>query len=78
MKTKVKFLIHKDDIPTVFAYFPEDIWNLAGHRTSYEHIGQHGGCSEEYAQECIEAQPEEYNPLKNELETIGYQLEILN
>lgn len=81
MKTKVLFLYNKknDDL---FAFFPEEYYNKEhlGERflTCYAHIGQHSACNSDYAKECKEATKEEYNDLKEELESIGYELEILN
>ena len=78
MKTKVKFLINEKDTPDLFAYFPFELYDGAGRRTAYSTIGQHSACSPEYANESREAQPYEYKNLKIELESIGYELEILN
>lgn len=87
-KTQVKFLIHKDSergqvLPIfkneVFAYFPNENHDRAGVlKTSYAHIGQHSACSPEYAKESRQATTKEYSSLKNELEQLGYNLEILN
>ena len=79
-KTPVKFVYHEqhDDL---FAVFTEDkrtgtdglkLFN------SYAHIGQHSDASEGYIKECRLATPEEYKDLATELESIGYNLEILN
>jgi hypothetical protein len=45
-------------------------------RTCYSHIGQHSACHPDYAKECKEAT--DYQELKEELESIGYSLNILN
>jgi hypothetical protein len=71
MKTRVQFLIHKDDMPEVFAYFPDEIWDNDGNRTSYDHVGQHGGCSPIYAEECAKATQSEYEVLQHELEILN-------
>jgi len=87
--TQVKFLIdkpadeftHKDEIETlgVFAFFPNEKYNSeSGLCTSYAHIGQHSACHIDYANECEAATKEQYEALKKELESIGYELEILN
>lgn len=93
MKTKVKFLIHKDPTNIIgqpvsekedlFAYFPEEN-SLTGmsdrereYKTAYAHVGQHSLCHPEYASESRNATPAEYADLKAELESIGYNLEII-
>jgi len=82
-KTKVKFLIHPENITMpgepgdLFAYFPEMVADHNGNYTSYAHIGQHGSCSPAYAAESTPATPEQYADLKAELESIGYNLEII-
>ena len=78
-KTKVKFLIHKHDKSDVFAYFPDiKFTDEVNMYSSYAHTGQHSACHLYYTFECNNATPEQYNDLKNELEGIGYNLEILN
>ena len=41
-------------------------------------MGQHSSAHPEYAEESRPATPEEYAPLKAELESLGYNLEVLN
>jgi hypothetical protein len=92
-KTDVLFLIEKPegDLPCdVFAYFPNEKYYGDGEtlaheysfdlrmRTCYAHIGQHSACHPNYASECKEASPDEFKPLMEELESIGYDLNILN
>jgi hypothetical protein len=81
-KTKVKFLVNEREGEPVdlFAYFPNEQWtNISPFtKTCYSHIGQHSACSPEYANESREATPEEYADLKAELESIGYDLQIMN
>ena len=82
--TPVKFLIEKPegDLPcNVFAFFPNEQYNCLDKDVfmSYAHIGQHSGCHIDYANECIEATPLEYQPLLKELTGQGYNdLQILN
>lgn len=81
--TDVLFLIEKPegDLPcNVFAFMPKDKWNNCeeGIFTSYAHLGQHSGCHIDYANECKEATSIEYADLKKELESIGYNINILN
>ena len=69
------FLIHPKD-PEIFAAFPKVMWNKRDF-TTYAHSGQHSPACPEYLQECKLASPEQYEGLKNELETIvGYNLKI--
>jgi hypothetical protein len=88
-KTKVQFLVNarqpeNDDREQLdddlFAYFPEMLDSISGkvfYYTAYSHVGQHSACHTEYAKESRPATPEEYAPLKAELESIGYNLEII-
>ncbi len=79
-KTKVLFLIDQDhDLPSVFAFFPENKEDDKGEFfSSYARIGQHSTCSIWYANDCEEATKEKAANLVSELESIGYNLEILN
>lgn len=85
-KTDVKFLIEKPEgnLPcSVFAFFPKEKYNNIGTDadklfTCYAHIGQHSACHIDYVNECKQATKEEYKDLKEELESIGYNLNILN
>ena len=62
----------------LFAFFPDEKYNSDPNMfTSYSHIGQHSGCHLDYAKESRDATPEEYNALKLELESLGYNLEIV-
>ena len=78
-KTKVRFLVNDNfhpDIPDIFAYFPDEI-EMLDFRLSYAHVGQHSSCHPDYANESRPATKEEYQSLKEELESIGYNLEII-
>jgi hypothetical protein len=45
----------------------------------YQHVGQHAVASCRFFEECRDATPEEYAPLKEEMEKlIGYDLAVLN
>ncbi len=87
MKTDVKFLIEQQegDFPcTVFAYFPNERFYHNSHPeykttfSCYAHLGQHSACHKDYAKKCKQATKLEYADLKAELESIGYNLNILN
>jgi hypothetical protein len=80
-KADVLFLWERDEPKDVFAYFPQDMdYTLQNPdlRGCYAHIGQHSACHPDYARECKEASPDEFKPLMEELESIGYDLNILN
>jgi len=80
-----KMNINKDETLTIFRKFKEgDIialfpeiehhWPFC---SSYQHIGQHSGADYEgLIQITKPATPEEYNDLKTELESIGYNIKI--
>lgn len=74
-KTEVVFYmeVNADDTTwvTPLAYFPKE-------GTCYAHIGQHSECSPEYVANLKRATPEQYADLKAELESIGYNLEIID
>ena len=74
MKTIVIFRKFKEG--DILALFPFEEHN-GPLCVSYQHIGQHSGA--DYGH-CIDitrpAKPEEYEPLRRELVSIGYDLEI--
>ena len=74
-KTLVVFRYWSDS-QDVIALFPEiDAGN--GLCQSYMHVGQHGGANYSHVVEMTAlATPEEYAPLVEELEIIGYILDI--
>jgi hypothetical protein len=75
MKTKVKFLYNEYN-EDLFAYFPFEE-SSKGYKTAYSHIGQHSACHYKYAEESREATMLEYLDLFNELQSIGYRLELI-
>ena len=73
MKTQVRFLVNETNGESdLFAYFPDEIHN-GQFRTAYSRIGQHSACHPDYAAESRPATLAEYQDLKSELESIGYQ-----
>ena len=76
MTTKVIFRKFKDG--EVIAIFPDELYDWINKDLvwSYMHIGQHGAASKSLAEEKEAALPEEYVDLQEELESIGYVLEI--
>ena len=74
-KTKVIFRKFKEG--DIIAMFPEVVANMnKAVCESYKHVGQHGACSIFISSFTKQATPEEYNDLKCELESIGYNLDI--
>lgn len=68
-----------DDKGTIEAFFPYDISDLRGNITCYAHIGQHSGaCWDYYLRNTVPAKENEYQDLKTELESIGYNLKVIN
>lgn len=59
-----------------FAYFSNESED-GEFRLSYSRVGQHSSCHPDYLDLCTPATPEEYAPLKEELESIGYILNII-
>lgn len=68
------------DETDILAVFPDIIEQPGdeGRILTYSHVGQHGYASFEYVEELEDATPEEYEPLKEELEGQGYVLNVLN
>lgn len=80
-KTDVLFLIEKPEgnLPcNVFAFFPKNVYSDNSKMFDcYAHIGQHSSCHIDYAKECKQATQEQYADLLKELESIGYNLNVL-
>jgi hypothetical protein len=75
VKTKVIFRKFRDG--EVIALFPEIQANFnQSDCESYLHIGQHGATSYFIVDWTKPAQPKEYESLRQELEAIGYNLDI--
>jgi len=83
-KTDVIFLIEKPEGNLkcdIFAFFPNEYHNKILEPemfVCYAHIGQHSSCHIDYANKCKKAKPKQYSDLKYELESIGYNLNIVN
>jgi hypothetical protein len=75
MKTKVIFRKFRNG--EVIALFPEEPGN-SNYWTfmSYMHVGQHGIAADHVVWATTLATPDEYNNLKQELESIGYDLVV--
>jgi hypothetical protein len=67
----------RKEVTAVFPY-DESTVGKPWLRTCYAHIGQHGACDWGWIlQKTRPATPQEYEPLKRELERIGYQLKVV-
>lgn len=68
----------KDFKGQIYALFPHNVETYDGNVLFYTHVGQHGSADYNY---CIDrsklATENEYKDLKNELEAIGYNLNII-
>lgn len=65
---------HAGDVTAVFPDLPCPRNTL----TCYAHIGQHSACSRAWIRESTRpATPQEYAPLKRELESLGYELRVI-
>lgn len=79
-KTDVVFRVDttKDFKGTIFALLPHEAYNNLGHVTSYQHVGQHSGADYKH---CIAksrpAKENDYKDLKIEMESIGYNLNVI-
>lgn len=76
-KTVVRFYVDPNFNNEITAYFPKEYYDTKGiFKTCYAHIGQHSACDPNYFRRCRKATPEQYAPLKEELESIGYNLTV--
>jgi len=61
----------------IIALFPEIANDSQGNCLSYMHVGQHGGADYLYMIQTSKlATPEQYAPLLQELESLGYNLKV--
>ena len=86
---KVTFVVHDGEVLAIFRAIrdPEGTWQRetpyvdgSGRAVlnCYAHVGQHGTCCPEILWSCRRAKPEEYLPLKRELEEIvGYNVDTV-
>jgi len=68
---KVQFKYHEKN-KDLYAFFPNEVFDIQGNKMAYSHIGQHSSCSVSYALESRMATISEYASLLNELKEIGY------
>jgi len=79
MKKKVRFIIFEGEILAIFMGKDAGLRYsmMAGPmRDCYAHIGQHSSCYDGM-QRRKRATPEQYAPLKREMESLGYELEVI-
>ena len=68
----------KDWKGTIFALFPHEVADFKGNVTCYQHVGQHSAADYGYSiQTSRLAKPSEYSDLKKELNSLGYNLNIV-
>jgi hypothetical protein len=71
---KVQFRKFKGEIIAVFPYIIETSTNIM----CYAHIGQHSSCIWSIDSFSKPAKPEEYKDLLSELQSIGYNVQVIN
>lgn len=78
---KVNVTFRKFEDGEVIAIFP-NVYPVAkdskAEVMSYMHMGQHGMASENLVNELEKASEAEYKPLLNELNAIGYEVNVLD
>jgi hypothetical protein len=74
IKDRVVFI--DDDGYGPLCVWVDEVVDFAGHFLCYAHVGQHSGASYDYIKKQKPTQ--DYQDLKKELESIGYQLEVLD
>jgi len=63
----------------VFALFPHEVADLKGNVTCYQHLGQHSSADYQYSMsKSRKATEEELKPLKIELESLGYDVNVIS
>jgi hypothetical protein len=78
MKTKVRFYLEKEDgKENVLAVFPETN-NGKDTVQCYSYFGEHSHCTTQYANSLEPCPFRQYIGMKLDLESMGYELDILN
>lgn len=71
-------IVFRVDENGVFALFPHDCADYKGNVTCYQHVGQHSSADYNH---CVAnskvATPEQYADLKAEMESIGYEINVV-
>lgn len=74
----MKVTFRKFDEGDIIALFPEEKTGVKNYIQSYQHIGQHGDASPELINDLTSVCAGEYEPLLDELKSIGYDNLIIN
>lgn len=76
--TKTRVIFRKFKEGDIIALFPDEPWNHTGWEcASYQHLGQHGAADPRIVGNTKPATPDEYASLKKELESMKYDLCIM-
>ena len=78
MATLVRFYKEGKDVLAIFPQHKEFNGYRRDNLSCYSHIGQHSLAAPEYVKRLHEASKNEYTDLLSELESIGYNLKVLN
>lgn len=80
-KTEITVVQFRLELGGVLAIFPLEPATPNGYRLDnvqcYSHVGQHSSANAEYFKSLAFASPEQYKDLKQELESIGYKLHVV-
>jgi hypothetical protein len=76
-KTKVKFLFEKDSKEDILAVFPYEIADKNMNKVCYSSKEGHGICSNDYVKALNPVPKKLFEPLLNELISIGYTLDVI-
>lgn len=76
---KINVAFRKFEDGEIIAVFIDNKYKKesGGYYLSYMHIGQHGNCEPGLVDELETANKTEYTPLKKELESLGYVINII-
>ena len=74
-KTDVMFRVERDG--TILAVFPHKVQTKDGFVSCYDSVSGHNVMDYKYRKHTKKGKPEQYADLKQELESIGYDLNIV-
>lgn len=74
-KDRIIFKLEPEQNQTVIAFIIDAPVNF-GNIGSYQHIGQHSEASIDYFHKCKPAAPAQYEGVKKEMESLGYNISI--
>lgn len=75
MSEKTRMIFRRFPEGDVIALMPDESTGT-GYIGSYQHLGQHGDASRDLIEDLEPATQSEIEELKNELEKIGYNIEV--